>query len=123
MLTSLVTDLGMSMLLLVAARGSSQPVRAAGQEVSLVEDDAHFPQPLITGLESKLDAAWEFPNDLRLLGTQELVQLGESTHMSTKAAAQPQRAGAPLECECEKVKCSCVKRCDCHLPSGTSVCD
>ena len=78
-------------------------------------NDAHVPKPLITNLETELDRTWEFPNDLRLVGTQELVQLGERS----TAAVPPQRSGAPLECECEKVKCLSVKRCECNLPSGT----
>ena len=102
--------------------GCSGASSVGGGATSVVEErgeDPHFPQPLITGLESKLDSTWEFPNDLRLVGTQELVQLGEGVQAAT--AAPPQRAGAPLECECERVKCSCVKRCDCNLPSGPSL--
>lgn len=106
---------------LALAAASSSP--AAGGAASVVEEsaDPHFPRPLVTDLESRLDNTWEFPNDLRLEGTQELVQLGETSQAAAAAAAQPQRAGAPLECECERVKCSCVKRCDCNLPSGPSL--
>ena len=67
-----------------------------GQDSLVEAGDPHFPQPLITDLEAKLDASWEFPNDLRLVGTQELVQLGESMHATATAAAQPQRAGAAM---------------------------
>jgi len=104
--------------LLAGCSGASSVGGGAASVVEERGEDPHFPQPLITGLESKLDSTWEFPNDLRLVGTQELVQLGEGVQAAT--AAPPQRAGAPLECECERVKCNCVKRCDCALPSGAS---
>ena len=46
-------------------------------------------------------------------GATQLVELGESV--------QHMVGNQPLECECEKVKCNCVKRCDCKLPSGPSL--
>ena len=46
-------------------------------------------------------------------GSTQLVELGESV--------QHMVGNQPLECECEKVKCNCVKRCDCKLPSGPSL--
>jgi len=32
---------------------------------------------------------------------------------------QTSTGGNPLECDCERVKCNCVKRCECGLPTGT----
>ena len=84
----------LSILPSVAALMTATAERGAptGQDSLVEAGDPHFPQPLITDLEAKLDASWEFPNDLRLVGTQELVQLGESMHATATAAAQPQRA-------------------------------
>ena len=72
-------------------------------------EDAHVPGRLLSGLESQLDTNWQMPPEMRGLGAQELLSLGE--------ASRPSLA-QPLECECEKVKCDCIKRCDCKLPSG-----
>ena len=68
---------------------------------------------LRSGLEDQLETSWEFPPELAAkAGATQLVELGESV--------QHMVGNQPLECECEKVKCNCVKRCDCALPSGAS---
>ena len=69
---------------------------------------------LRSGLEDQLETSWEFPPELAAkAGATQLVELGESV--------QHMVGNQPLECECEKVKCNCVKRCDCKLPSGPSL--
>ena len=66
---------------------------------------------LRSGLEDQLETSWEFPPELAAkAGATQLVELGESV--------QHMVGNQPLECECEKVKCNCVKRCDCKPPSG-----
>ena len=72
-------------------------------------EDAHVPGRLLSGLESQLDTNWQMPPEMRGLGAQELLSLGETSRPSL---------AQPLECECEKVKCDCIKRCECKLPSG-----
>lgn len=63
----------------------------------------------ISTFTDQLDKEWEFPPGMNM------PLVGE--FMETSSAAAP-ISNQPLECECEKVKCSCVKRCDCQLPSG-----
>lgn len=76
-----------------------------------LESHDAFPMQAFT---QKLDAEWEWPPGMNmpLAGDQELLSLSEQVAPAVPIANQP------LECECEKVKCNCVKRCDCKLPEG-----
>lgn len=57
-------------------------------------------------LANKVETEWEFPR--------------RSPHMHEMSGAtsflQTTTGGHPLECDCERVKCNCVKRCECGLP-------
>ena len=76
----------------LSASSGGSPLEA-GPSASIVEshDDVHVSSRLLSGLEDKLDAAWELPPQLRGIGTQELLSLSE-TAAASNAGAQP------LEC-------------------------
>ena len=99
-------------LLVLLARPCASSVPTATPTPTITEHplESH----LRSGLEDQLETSWEFPPELAAkAGATQLVELGESV--------QHMVGNQPLECECEKVKCNCVKRCDCKLPSGPSL--
>ena len=99
-------------LLVILARPCASSVPTATPTPTITEHplESH----LRSGLEDQLETSWEFPPELAAkAGATQLVELGESV--------QHMVGNQPLECECEKVKCNCVKRCDCKLPSGPSL--
>ena len=55
-------------------------------------DDVHVPSRLLNGLESKLDAGWELPPELRSVGAQGLLSLSET---AGGVGAQPLECAAP----------------------------
>jgi len=65
-------------------------------------------EPLQKSLSSVVEKEWEFP------------QSHPHLHEMTGATSflQTSTGGNPLECDCERVKCNCVKRCECGLPAS-----
>jgi len=59
-------------------------------------------------LSSAVEKEWDFP--------------ASKPHLHEMSGAtsflQTSTGGNPLECDCERVKCNCVKRCECGLPAS-----
>jgi len=60
-------------------------------------------------LTDVVEKDWEFPSTHAHLHTMD----GPTSFLQTSTG------GHPLECDCERVKCNCVKRCECGLPAAT----
>jgi len=60
-------------------------------------------------LSSAVERDWEWP--------QSPAHLHES--VGPTSFLQTSTGGHPLECDCERVKCNCVKRCECGLPAAS----
>jgi len=60
-------------------------------------------------LTDVVEKDWEFPSTHAHLHT----MAGPTSFLQTSTG------GHPLECDCERVKCNCVKRCECGLPAAT----
>jgi hypothetical protein len=60
-------------------------------------------------LTSAVEKGWEWP--------QSPAHLHES--VGPTSFLQTSTGGHPLECDCERVKCNCVKRCECGLPAAS----
>lgn len=75
-------------------------------------DESTLETPLDSKITSHMSSAvekdWQWPTS------------PAHTHQMTGATSflQVTTGGHPLECDCERVKCNCVKRCECQLPAA-----
>jgi len=60
------------------------------------------------------------PNDLAMHMDKSKAMYPPHTYKASEPTSflQVMTGGHPLECDCERVKCNCVKRCECQLPTG-----
>jgi len=83
----------------------------AGRPLQWFEDDS-VEQSMGAAMNSDMSRAvekdWTFPTTPAYM------------HQMSGATSflQTSTGGHPLECDCERVKCNCVKRCECQLPSA-----
>jgi hypothetical protein len=73
-------------------------------------------RPLDWGAEERVnDPHANIPGDMAVMVEREGGMTPAEAHGAT-SFVQMTTAGHPLECDCERVKCNCVKRCECGLP-------
>jgi len=66
------------------------------------------------------DAHKDIPTDLAVAMDKSNAMYPPHTYQASEPTSflQTTTGGHPLECDCERVKCNCVKRCECQLPSS-----
>merc|ERR1711998_359739 len=67
-----------------------------------------------------VDAHKDIPMDLAVAMDKSNTMYPPHTYQASEPTSflQTTTGGHPLECDCERVKCNCVKRCECQLPSS-----
>merc|ERR1711998_230894 len=68
------------------------------------------------------DAHKDIPTDLAVAMDKSNAMYPPHTYQASEPTSflQTTTGGHPLECDCERVKCNCVKRCECSLPSSAA---